>query len=152
MDPARLADQADAGTLGCYVARTFMGMRTITFVDSARVRFSDPVRQPLLDFEDCLNGRKFKAACAAEKLKKIFPGVVDLFSRPCRVLPSMIERFGYSMSIPMREHSIPPASVEHTKRDISQLEKLVNEHDVIFLLVERAAGFRPCLELKKRLC
>lgn len=52
------------------------GVRTITFVDSARVSFSNPVRQPLFDFEDCLNGGKPKAACAAEKLKKIFPGVV----------------------------------------------------------------------------
>ena len=53
-------------------------MRTITFVDSARVSFSNPVRQPLFDFEDCLNGGKPKAACAAEKLKKIFPGVVRI--------------------------------------------------------------------------
>ena len=90
-----------AGTLGCYVARTLMvrvlfplahiaarsttrccsqgwGVRTITFVDSARVSFSNPVRQPLFDFEDCLNGGKPKAACAADKLKKIFPGVVRL--------------------------------------------------------------------------
>ena len=88
-----------AGTLGCYVARTLMvrlrvclcavrpgpltsclsqgwGVRTITFVDSARVSFSNPVRQPLFQFEDCLNGGKPKAACAAENLKKIFPGVV----------------------------------------------------------------------------
>ena len=52
------------------------GVRTITFVDSARVSFSNPVRQPLFQFEDCLNGGKPKAACAAENLKKIFPGVV----------------------------------------------------------------------------
>ncbi|THG93509.1 hypothetical protein EW026_g7746 [Hermanssonia centrifuga] len=66
-----------AGTLGCYVARTLMGwgVRTITFVDSARVSFSNPVRQPLFEFEDCLHGGKLKAACAAERLKKIFPGV-----------------------------------------------------------------------------
>lgn len=52
------------------------GVRTITFVDSARVSFSNPVRQPLFTFEDCLNGGKPKAACAAENLKKIFPGIV----------------------------------------------------------------------------
>lgn len=50
-------------------------MRTITFVDSARVSFSNPVRQPLFEFEDCLDGGKPKAACAAERLKKVFPGV-----------------------------------------------------------------------------
>jgi ubiquitin-like modifier-activating enzyme ATG7 len=52
------------------------GVRTITFVDSAKVSFSNPVRQPLFDFEDCLEGGKPKAQCAADHLKKIFPGVV----------------------------------------------------------------------------
>jgi ubiquitin-like modifier-activating enzyme ATG7 len=53
------------------------GIRNITFVDSAKVSYSNPVRQPLFDFEDCLNGGKPKAQCAADKLKKIFPGVVS---------------------------------------------------------------------------
>lgn len=82
-----------AGTLGCYVARALMvsshlsrgaqlimqgwGIRNITFVDSARVSYSNPVRQPLFDFEDCLDGGKPKAQCAADRLKKIFPGVVS---------------------------------------------------------------------------
>ncbi|RDX46034.1 E1-like protein-activating [Lentinus brumalis] len=152
MDPTRLADQAvdlnlklmrwrilpaldlekvantrclllGAGTLGCYVARTLMGwgVRTITFVDSARVSFSNPVRQPLFDFEDCLNGGKPKAACAAEKLKKIFPGV---------------NASGHNLSIPMPGHPIPPASVEQAKKDVATLEKLVDEHDVVFLLMD----------------
>ncbi|RPD60458.1 E1-like protein-activating [Lentinus tigrinus ALCF2SS1-6] len=152
MDPTRLADQAvdlnlklmrwrilpaldlekvantrclllGAGTLGCYVARTLMGwgVRTITFVDSARVSFSNPVRQPLFDFEDCLHGGKPKAACAAEKLKKIFPGV---------------NATGHNLSIPMPGHPIPPASVEHVKKDVAALEKLVDEHDVVFLLMD----------------
>lgn len=58
------------------VALQAWGVRNITFVDSARVSFSNPVRQPLFVFDDCLNGGKPKAACAAESLKKIFPGVV----------------------------------------------------------------------------
>ena len=86
-----------AGTLGCYVARALMvytlslfsfvlpdlflqqgwGVRTITFVDSARVSFSNPVRQPLFEFEDCLDGGKHKAECAAASLKRIFPGIVS---------------------------------------------------------------------------
>ena len=89
-----------AGTLGCYVARVLMvsvrpriiwgllnnffvqgwGVRNITLVDSARVSFSNPVRQPLFEFEDCLDGGKVKAVCAADRLKKIFPGVVSPFS------------------------------------------------------------------------
>jgi len=86
-----------AGTLGCYVARVLMvsvwlgifrgllnepfaqgwGVRNITLVDSARVSFSNPVRQPLFEFEDCLDGGKVKSVCAADRLKKIFPGVVS---------------------------------------------------------------------------
>ncbi|KAJ3558201.1 hypothetical protein NM688_g1067 [Phlebia brevispora] len=145
MDPTRLADQAvdlnlklmrwrilpaldldkiaatrclllGAGTLGCYVARTLMGwgVRTITFVDSARVSFSNPVRQPLFEFEDCLNGGKPKAACAADRLKKIFPGA----------------------PYPMPGHPIPPSSVEQTRQDVAALEKLFDEHDVVFLLMD----------------
>jgi ubiquitin-like modifier-activating enzyme ATG7 len=52
------------------------GVRTITFVDSARVSFSNPVRQSLFEFEDCLDGGHPKAACAANHLKKIFPDIV----------------------------------------------------------------------------
>lgn len=52
------------------------GVRTITLVDSAHVSFSNPVRQPLFEFEDCLNGGKPKAECAAERLRKIFPDIV----------------------------------------------------------------------------
>lgn len=72
-----------AGTLGCYVARVLMGwgVRKLTFVDSGRVAFSNPVRQPLFDFIDCIEGEngqgKEKASCAAEAVKRIFPGVVS---------------------------------------------------------------------------
>lgn len=85
-----------AGTLGCYVAQSLMvsspgaggaeddgsdrqgwGIRHITFVDSAKVSYSNPVRQPLFEFEDCLDGGKPKAQCAADRLRKIFPGVVS---------------------------------------------------------------------------
>ncbi|KAI0758485.1 hypothetical protein BD413DRAFT_607654 [Trametes elegans] len=112
-----------AGTLGCYVVCTLMGwgVRKITFVDSARVSFSNPVRQPLFEFEDCLNGGKPKAACAAERLKKIFPGV---------------NATGHNLSIPMPGHPIPPASVEQTKRDVAALEALLDTHDVVFLLMD----------------
>lgn len=68
-----------AGTLGCYVARTLLGwgVRNITLLDSATVSFSNPVRQPLFEFTDCLEGGKPKAQCAADALKRIFPGVVS---------------------------------------------------------------------------
>ena len=52
------------------------GVRHITFADNAKISYSNPVRQPLYEFEDCLAGGKSKAMAAAEKLGKIFPGVV----------------------------------------------------------------------------
>ncbi|KAG6826696.1 hypothetical protein H0H92_014812 [Tricholoma furcatifolium] len=115
-----------AGTLGCYVARTLMGwgVRTITFVDSARVSFSNPVRQPLFEFEDCVDGGKAKAECAAARLKKIFPGI--------RIKNSS----GHSLSIPMPGHPVPPSSVAQTKADVEKLETLIDEHDAVFLLMD----------------
>ncbi|KAG8797034.1 Autophagy protein 7 [Serendipita sp. 398] len=112
-----------AGTLGCYVARTLLawGVKKITFVDSARVSFSNPARQPLFEFEDCLNGGRAKAECAAERLKKIYPGV---------------DATGHSMFIPMPGHPIAKELVEQTKKDVEVLEKLFDEHDVVFLLMD----------------
>ncbi|KXN81430.1 Ubiquitin-like modifier-activating enzyme ATG7 [Leucoagaricus sp. SymC.cos] len=65
-----------AGIPGSYVARFLMGwgVRTITLVDSGCVSFSNPIRQPLFEFEDRLNGGQPKAECAAARLKKIHPG------------------------------------------------------------------------------
>ncbi|KAI5116668.1 hypothetical protein M0805_007840 [Coniferiporia weirii] len=112
-----------AGTLGCYVARTLMGwgVRTLTFVDSATVSFSNPVRQPLFEFTDCLDGGKPKAQCAADALKRIFPG---------------INATGISLSIPMPGHPIPPANVEQTRTDVEKLEALIDSHDAVFLLMD----------------
>jgi len=42
------------------------------------VSFSNPVRQSLYVFEDCLDGGKPKAKTAAENLKKVYPGVVSV--------------------------------------------------------------------------
>lgn len=43
---------------------------------------------------------------------------------------------GHELSIPMPGHPVPPASVEKTKKDIAILEKLIDEHDAIFLLMD----------------
>ncbi|PVG00195.1 E1-like protein-activating [Serendipita vermifera] len=112
-----------AGTLGCYVARTLMawGVKKISFVDSAKVSFSNPVRQPLFEFEDCLEGGKPKAECAADRLKKIYPG---------------IDAKGYSMTIPMPGHPVSKELLEQTKKDVELLEMLIGEHDVVFLLMD----------------
>jgi ubiquitin-like modifier-activating enzyme ATG7 len=51
------------------------------------VSFSNPVRQPLFQFADCLDGGKPKAECAAARLKEIFPGIVSLRPFPSRAAP-----------------------------------------------------------------
>ena len=43
---------------------------------------------------------------------------------------------GHELSIPMPGHPIPPASVDKTKKDIAVLERLIDEHDAIFLLMD----------------
>ncbi|OCF59113.1 E1-like protein-activating enzyme Gsa7p/Apg7p [Kwoniella mangroviensis CBS 10435] len=122
-----------AGTLGCYVARNLMawGVRNITFVDSARVSFSNPVRQPLFRFEDCLNGGRSKAVCAAERLTEIFPGIIAT---------------GHSLTIPMPGHPIPSSASAAACEDIRKLEELISQHDVIFLLMDsRESRWLPTL-------
>uniref|UniRef100_A0A8B9KXU8 Ubiquitin-like modifier-activating enzyme ATG7 n=1 Tax=Astyanax mexicanus TaxID=7994 RepID=A0A8B9KXU8_ASTMX len=114
-----------AGTLGCNVARTLMGwgVRHITFVDNAKISYSNPVRQPLYEFEDCLSGGKSKALAAVDRLRKIFPGV---------------NAEGFNMSIPMPGHPVnfSEVTMAQARRDVEQLEALISAHDVVFLLMD----------------
>ncbi|KAG0267538.1 Autophagy protein 7 [Actinomortierella ambigua] len=122
-----------AGTLGCYVARSLLGwgVRHITFVDSAKVSFSNPVRQPLFDFVDCLEGGKDKATTAAANLKRVYPGVTAE---------------GISMMIPMPGHPVPSHGVEKAQQDVSRLVELFENHDAIFLLMDsRESRWLPTL-------
>ncbi|PLW14810.1 hypothetical protein PCANC_01117 [Puccinia coronata f. sp. avenae] len=122
-----------AGTLGCYVARTLVawGVRKVTFVDSAKVSFSNPVRQPLFEFQDCLEGGKPKAACASAALKRIYPG---------------LDTQGIELSIPMPGHPIPPELTEQAKAQVAQLEALFDAHDVVYLLMDsRESRWLPTL-------
>lgn len=43
---------------------------------------------------------------------------------------------GYSMSIPMPGHPVSPVSVDQTKKEVDLLEKLFDEHDAVFLLMD----------------
>ncbi|XP_077991416.1 ubiquitin-like modifier-activating enzyme ATG7 [Glandiceps talaboti] len=124
-----------AGTLGCNVARCLLswGIKTITFVDNSRISYSNPVRQTLFEFDDCLEGGKPKAVTAAEKLKKIFPGV---------------NSSGHEFSIPMPGHPVntSEATLEQTKKDVAKLEELIDSHDVVFLLMDtRESRWLPTL-------
>lgn len=123
-----------AGTLGSYVARALLGwgVRSITFVDSGRISFSNPVRQPLFNFEDCFSDSgqgEYKALRAAENLKRVFPGV---------------DAKGICLAVPMVGH---PVTDEHKERkNYETLVKLFEEHDVIFLLMDsRESRWLPTL-------
>ncbi|SAM04586.1 hypothetical protein [Absidia glauca] len=122
-----------AGTLGCYVARSLLGwgVRHITFVDNGRVSFSNPVRQPLYCFDDCLNGGAPKAETAAKHLLDI--------------LPTMTAK-GYDLSIPMPGHPITTQTTKSGPDDLQQLTDLIQSHDVIFLLTDsRESRWLPTL-------
>ena len=141
-----------AGTLGSYVARNLLvsllvvrhtprkpmltifllqgwGVRKITFVDNGVVSFSNPVRQPLFDFKDCLEGGAKKALRAAEALTEIYPGV---------------DSKGYVLSVPMAGH--PIMNEKQVREDFETLRKLIDEHDVLFLLMDtRESRWLPTL-------
>jgi len=110
-----------AGTLGSYVSRNLLGwgVRKITFVDNGRVSYSNPVRQPLFNFDDCLNGGVNKAERAAKTLTEIYPGV---------------DSSGHVMSVPMLGH--PVMDEEKTRGEYETLKRLIDEHDAIFLLMD----------------
>lgn len=110
-----------AGTLGSYVSRNLLGwgVRHVTFVDNATVSFSNPVRQPLFKFDDCLGGGAQKAVRAAAALKEIYPGV---------------QSTGYVLSVPMAGHAV--TDEDKVRREYEQLRQLIDEHDAIFLLMD----------------
>lgn len=122
-----------AGTLGCAVARCLLGwgVRRVTFVDGGDVSFSNPVRQSLFEFGDCLGGGKPKAEAAANALRRIFPGV---------------DAEGVRMTIPMPGHPVPDADVARVLDDVSRLEDLIDAHDCVYLLTDtRESRWLPTL-------
>ena len=131
------------------------GVRHITLLDSGRVSFSNPVRQSLFTYEDCLNGGRPKAAAAAEALKRIFPGVVRTHlpvparaaaapagpnvcapRRPPPLSPWNTHQTatGLEISVPMPGHTVTNEAATHA--DVARLEELVAAHDVVFLLMD----------------
>lgn len=105
------------------------GVNKVTFVDNGSVSFSNPVRQPLFNFKDCLGGGAKKALRAAEALKEIYPGV---------------DSTGHVLSVPMAGH--PVVDEDKAKAEFEVLKKLVEEHDAIFLLMDtRESRWLPTL-------
>lgn len=120
-----------AGTLGSYVSRALLGwgVRKITFVDSGKVSYSNPVRQSLYKFEDCKDGGVPKAERAAEALKEIYPSV---------------EAEGHKLDIPMLGH--PLTNEPQQREDYNKLLSLIDQHDTVFLLMDsRESRWLPTL-------
>lgn len=88
-------------------------------MDKGTVSFSNPVRQPLFNFADCLNGGAPKAHRASQALTEIYPGV---------------ETAGHLLSVPMAGH--PTLDEGATRTDFEALKALIDGHDVIFLLMD----------------
>lgn len=88
-------------------------------MDNGSVSFSNPVRQPLFDFQDCLNGGAKKAIRAAEALREIYPGVCST---------------GHVLSVPMVGHQM--INEEDMKKNYETLKGLIEDHDAIFLLMD----------------
>lgn len=75
--------------------------------------YSNPVRQSLFTFQDCVNGGRPKAQAAAESLKLIFPGVVSAckYGARCSVymhvpVSLLQQATGIELTIPMPGHSV----------------------------------------------
>nr|XP_026493535.1 ubiquitin-like modifier-activating enzyme ATG7 [Vanessa tameamea] len=122
-----------AGTLGCHVARDLLawGFRHITFIDSGKVSYSNPTRQVLYTYQDCLNGGRRKSEAAADNLKLILPTV---------------QSKGLVFHIPMPGHPIGESLKDETVTNIELLTEAIKDHDVIFLLLDtREARWLPTL-------
>eukprot|EP01025_Chloroclados_australasicus_P019048 TRINITY_DN2022_c0_g1_i3.p4 TRINITY_DN2022_c0_g1~~TRINITY_DN2022_c0_g1_i3.p4 ORF type:complete len:349 (-),score=48.54 TRINITY_DN2022_c0_g1_i3:206-1252(-) len=111
-----------AGTLGCVVARCLQGwgVRKMTLIDNAEVSYSNPVRQWLYNHEDAATAAP-KAEAAAKRLQDVFPGT---------------QSTGSQLSIPMPGHPPPPTEVDTQKNNYLKLKQLIQEHDVVFLLMD----------------
>lgn len=79
-----------------------------------QVSFSNPVRQSLFKFSDCLDGGKPKADTAAKSLAEIFPGV---------------KSSGFDLNIPLPAHPISAGLVEETRKNFEALDKLIQRLD-----------------------
>ena len=122
-----------AGTLGCAVARTLLGwgVRDMTFVDNGLVSFSNPLRQSLFEYEDCLDGGRLKAAAAAERLKRIFP---------------KMDAKAECLTVPMPGHRVLHDDEASVLSDVARLDALIDTADCVFLLTDtRESRWLPTL-------
>jgi ubiquitin-like modifier-activating enzyme ATG7 len=118
------------------VARSLLGwgVRNITLVDSGRVSYSNPARQCLFEYEDCVN-KRFMAEAAAERLRRIFPDVNAngvVLSIPMPGHPLCWTRFELMLVVCYTDDSL-----QHEEdRDFHALRELVIQSDVVFALTD----------------
>lgn len=122
-----------SGTLGCNIARHLLmwGVTHITMVDRGNVSYSNPVRQTLFEVQDVVDN-KSKADAARDSLKRILPN-------------ANVSSVNMTIRMPgHRVHVEDPEDLQRAKDDIAQLERLIGEHDVTFLLTDsREARWLP---------
>lgn len=112
------------------------GVRNLTFIDNGTVSYSNPSRQCLFEFSDCVS-RKHKAVAAADSLKRILPGVNSK---------------GLVVSVPMPGHPLTTVMTSAQNgmenEDVVQtLDELVRAHDVIFALTDsRESRLAICMQ------
>jgi ubiquitin-like modifier-activating enzyme ATG7 len=97
-------------------------------VDQSFVKFNNPTRQWLFNYEDADN-RVHKAKAAVDNLSKISPTIVASY---------------HDLSIPMPGH--PITDEVRFKKIIDDLDDLINEADTVFLLTDsRESRWLPTL-------
>jgi ubiquitin-like modifier-activating enzyme ATG7 len=117
-----------SGTLGCAIARALLGwgIKNVTLVDNGRVSYSNPTRQCLFEYNDCVEN-KYKSVAAADRLRAIYP---------------LVNAKGVVCDIPMPGHAFNESiSFDST---VDELDSLVQDHDVIFNVTDsREARWLP---------
>ncbi|SBS83690.1 autophagy-related protein 7, putative (ATG7) [Plasmodium ovale curtisi] len=129
------------GTLGCMVARNCVswGIRNFTFIDCSRVSYSNVSRQYLYTIDDveCNNNLgEYKCIAAKNHLLKISP---DLH------ITAII------MDIPMPGHLHYLKDEPFLENTINELDELIDNHDVVFLLTDsKESRYFPCLLIAQK--
>ena len=75
-----------------------------------QVSYSNPVRQSLFTFDDCLNGGRDKSTAASEAMKNIFPAVTSS---------------AFTLTVPMPAHPISSSTETDVKQHYDKLEELI---------------------------
>ncbi|CAD2104218.1 autophagy-related protein 7, putative [Plasmodium vinckei] len=128
------------GTLGCSVARTCVawGIKNFTFIDNSRVSYSNVSRQCLFtldDAESCSNTGEYKSVAAKNNLLKISPDL-NITSK--------------IMDIPMPGH-LNYLKNENLYKTIEELDNLIDNHDVVFLLTDsKESRYFPSLLIAEK--